>query len=205
MKTNISRSADVTHSTIGKNCFIGDNTRFCYSTLGDYSYISVNSNIFSTHIGKYCSLSWNVTINPANHDYHRITQHSMLFASKFGMIESGENAFYKQYGANQIGNDVCIGCNALIMGNVHIGDGAVIGANSRITKNVEPYSIVVGNDRVIRKRFTDEIITELLELQWWNYPPLLIKKHIDILAKIGTHTNVIELKEALNSSMNNAI
>lgn len=97
MGTNISKSADITHSTIGENCFIGNNTRFCYSILGDYSYISVNSNIFSTHIGKYCSLSWNVTINPANHDYHRITQHSMLFTPRFGMIESNKDAFYKQY------------------------------------------------------------------------------------------------------------
>lgn len=199
MGTNISKSADITHSTIGENCFIGNNTRFCYSIPGDYSYISVNSNIFSTHIGKYCSLSWNVTINPANHDYHRITQHSMLFTPRFGMIESNKDAFYKQYGVNKIGNDVWIGCNALIMGNVQIGDGAVIGANSRITKDVEPYSIVVGNDRVIKKRFSDEVIAELLELQWWNYPPQLIKNCINLLAKDGTYINILELKKKLTS------
>ena len=67
-----------------------------------------------------------------------------------------------------IGNDVWIGSNSVIFTGVTIGDGAVIGAYSTITKDVPPYAIVVGNDRVIRKRFTDKDIDFLLKLKWWD-------------------------------------
>jgi Acetyltransferase (isoleucine patch superfamily) len=69
-----------------------------------------------------------------------------------------------------IGNDCWIGANALIMQGVTIGDGAIIGAGSVVTKDVEPYSIYCGNPaKQIRKRFTEEQIEFLLKVQWWNY------------------------------------
>ena len=68
-----------------------------------------------------------------------------------------------------IGNDVWIGQNAVILPGVHIGDGAIIGANSVVGKNVEPYTIVVGNPaKVLRKRFDDELIGLLQSFKWWD-------------------------------------
>lgn len=69
-----------------------------------------------------------------------------------------------------IGNDVWIGENVTILPGVHIGDGAIIGANSVVAKDIEPYSIAVGNPcRVVKKRFDDETIEKLLELKWWDW------------------------------------
>ena len=69
----------------------------------------------------------------------------MLYAKRFGMIDSMDERFYDQYAKETvIGNDVWIGCNAVIMRGVHVGDGAVIGANAVITKDVAPYAIVGG-------------------------------------------------------------
>ena len=67
-----------------------------------------------------------------------------------------------------IGNDVWIGSHTVIFRGVTIGDGAVIGAYSIITKDVEPYAVVVGNDRVLGKRLNDKDIEFLLKLKWWN-------------------------------------
>ena len=68
-----------------------------------------------------------------------------------------------------MGNDAWIGQNVTILPGVHIGDGAIIGANSVVGSDVEPYRIVAGNPaKVIRKRFDDELIELLLKFQWWN-------------------------------------
>jgi len=78
-----------------------------------------------------------------------------------------------------IGNDVWIGYDAVIMGGVTIGDGAIIGTRAVVTKDVEPYSIVGGVPaKEIRKRFTPEIIKKLMEIQWWNWPIEKIRSSI---------------------------
>ena len=69
-----------------------------------------------------------------------------------------------------IGNDVWIGYEAVIMSGVHVGDGAVIASRAVVTKDVPPYTIVGGTPaREIRKRFDTDTITQLQELQWWNW------------------------------------
>ena len=68
-----------------------------------------------------------------------------------------------------IGNDVWSGQNVVVLPGVHIGDGAIIGANSVVGSNVDSYTIVVGNSaRVIRKRFDDELIDLMLKFKWWD-------------------------------------
>jgi len=88
----------------------------------------------------------------------------------------------KNKGDMVIGNDVWIGLEATIMPGVTIGDGAIIGAKSVVTHNVEPYSVVAGNPaRVIKKRFSDETIKRLLKIQWWNWPIQTIETHRDVI------------------------
>ena len=68
------------------------------------------------------------------------------------------------------------------MPGVHIGDGAIIATNATVTKNVEPYTIVGGNPaQVIKKRFSEEQIDVLLELQWWNWDIEKITRHVHLL------------------------
>jgi len=81
-----------------------------------------------------------------------------------------------------VGNDVWIGFEALIMTGVTIGDGAIIGSRSIVTKDVKPYEIVAGSPaKVIRKRFDDETIELLLQLQWWNMEDERIKEILPVL------------------------
>lgn len=96
----------------------------------------------------------------------------------------------------KIGNDVCVGCNCVILQGVNIGYGAVIAAGSVVKKDVTPYTIVVGSPaRVLRKRFSDEIIEKFLELQWWNYGPNGLKG----LKNSETETCITELEERIKS------
>ena len=193
---DISESAKVINSKVGVFCQLFEDSMLCYSQLGDYSYLSRRSSAFSSVIGKYCSISWNVSIGPAVHDYKRVTQHAMLYASRFGMIDSAQQRYYDQYkDETTIGNDVWIGCNAVIMRGVHIGDGAVVGANSVITKDVAPYAIMGGINRLIKFRFSDEVIQSLLDLRWWDYPHEFIKQNISLLACEPTIAILKQIKE----------
>ena len=89
---------------------------------------------------------------------------------------------YPSKGNTVIGNDVWIGYDVTIMPGVKIGDGAIIGSKSVVTKDVAPYSIVGGNPaKEIRKRFTDEQINYLLDLQWWNWPVDEISAKLELL------------------------
>lgn len=81
-----------------------------------------------------------------------------------------------------IGNDVWIGFEAVILSGVTIGDGAIIGTRAVVTKDVPPYTIVGGIPaKPIRKRFSDDVMSELLKLQWWNWPENRVKQNIDAI------------------------
>ena len=88
----------------------------------------------------------------------------------------------KSKGNVEIGSDVWIGVEAMIMSGVNIGDGAVIGARAVVTKNVPPYSIVAGNPAVVvKKRFDDTTIQRLLDIKWWKWEDAMIKSAIPFL------------------------
>lgn len=101
-------------------------------------------------------------------------------------------------GDTVIGNDVWIGQHAFILPSVHIGDGAIIGANSVVGSDVEPYTIVVGNPtRVLRKRFDEELISLLLSFQWWDKSIDEINALIPILTCSDLNRVKAELKARL--------
>src|SRR5690606_8612355 len=123
-------------------------------------------------IGNFCSISWGVTIGPANHDYSKLTTHDFLYNDFYGIKPIDSSAAYDRFSKKTIvGNDVWIGTNSTILNGLNLGDGVVIGANTIVTKDIPPYSIVVGNPgRIVKMRFDKNIIDELLDLKWWEFP-----------------------------------
>jgi len=150
----------------------GDYTYF----NGDVRYISQTTLDFVINIGKFCSIAHNVRFFvDLNHDYKRFSTYPFL--ERFGWSEC-EKINYSN-GIPSVGNDVWIAGDVVINSGVHIGDGAVIAGQSVVTKDVEPYTIVGGNPaKVIKKRFSDDIISQLLKYKWWDLPIDIIKTRL---------------------------
>jgi virginiamycin A acetyltransferase len=134
-------------------------------------------------IGNFCSIAENVTILlGGNHPVDWVS------SFPFGVIfENFQERYYEHRGKLSkgdviIGNDVWIGINATILSGVKIGDGAIVAANAVVTKNVEPYTIVGGNPaKILKKRFSDEAISKLLVIQWWNWDIGKIEENLDLI------------------------
>lgn len=113
-------------------------------------------------------------------------------------FEKHVSHLYEWKGDTIIGNDVWLGQNAVILPGVHIGNGAIIGANAVVGSDVEAYSVVVGNPaRVIRKRFDGELIGLLEKFKWWDKPVEEIDSLIPILTSGNLEMVRIELKKRL--------
>jgi virginiamycin A acetyltransferase len=119
-----------------------------------------------------CAIGYNLRIRVRNH-YTGYANLQSKFQNKYNFPSLASIK-----GPVTIGNNVWIGDNVIILSGVTIGDGAVIGAGSIVTKDAPPFSIAVGNPaKVIKKRFSDNVIKQLLEIQWWNWPERRIKRN----------------------------
>ena len=121
-------------------------------------------------IGKFCQIAAGVefVMNGANHQMNAITTYPFFIFD--GWIEGvPEKSNMPLKGDTVIGNDVWIGQNVTILPGVHVGDGVIIGLNSTVASDLEPYGIYAGNPaKLIRKRFDDELIELLLRFKWWD-------------------------------------
>ena len=147
--------------------------------MGKRSYIAESSKIThpDTTVGKFCSIGGDVLIGLGKKELNMLSTHPFQWCEHderlWGDLYTPKDKVVKSLPSVpcKIGNDVWIGTRVTIMGGINVGDGAVIGAGAIVTKDVPPYAVVAGvHARVIKYRFSQEIIDKLLELKWWNYP-----------------------------------
>lgn len=131
-------------------------------------------------IGKYCSIACGTKfLCPiANHSFTSLANYPFPIVPDHWELGEEDLAKVAQWkGPTTVGNDVWFGFESLIMPGVTIGDGAIIGSRSVVTKDVPPYTVVAGSPaRVIRKRFDDTTIDQLLALKWWDLPDEQVKE-----------------------------
>ena len=130
-------------------------------------------------VGRYCSVAGGVRIGEPDHPVDWLSTSPFQYdVDRFGWHPAADDyegaaeraAFGK--GPARIGNDVWIGANVTILRGVSVGDGAIVAAGAVVTKDVPPYAVVGGVPaRVIKRRFDDALVAELLELQWWRFSP----------------------------------
>lgn len=140
--------------SIGYGSYVG---QVCYinAEIGKFTCIA---NGVVTAMGRHPTRNW-ASVHPA---FYSVQKQS-------GFTFTDSALFEESKGRVKIGNDVWIGCRAIITDGVTIGDGAIVAAGAVVTKDVEPYTIVGGVPaKPIRKRFTDEQIAFLQELNWWD-------------------------------------
>lgn len=182
-------------------CYISNLPQRPNVEIGDYTYYSDNKNSpekfydsIEHHyeflgdkliIGKFCAIAEGVKfiMNGANHRMDGFTTYPFfIFGGGWEKVTPNKEMLPFK-GDTVIGNDVWIGQNVTIMPGVQIGDGAIIATNSTVVKDVRSYTIVGGNPaKDIKKRFNDEKIQLLLELQWWNWDEKKIFENIEELA-----------------------
>ena len=136
-------------------------------------------------IGKFCSIACGVKFlfNCANHTLKSLSTYTFpLFYEDWELEKSNVVSAWDNKGDIVIGNDVWIGFEAVILAGVKIGDGAIIGTRAVVTKDVPPYSIVCGIPaKVIRKRYSPDIIEQLLSLRWWDWTKDRIKRNLPFI------------------------
>lgn len=146
-------------------------------------------------IGKFCSIACEAKFlfNSANHTMSSLSTYPFpLFYEEWGISKKDVTKSWDNKGNIIIGHDVWIGFEAIILAGVTIGNGAIIGARSVVTKDVPPYTIVAGVPaRIVRKRFNEDVIVKLLEIKWWNWSKEKITQNIQAIQS----GNIIQLGE----------
>lgn len=149
-------------SSIGKARVLSENC-----SIGAHSYIRSGCIDNVESIGRYCSFGLDVYLGQDP------KKHPLSWAS----THNGLTGYNNKTKGLIIGNDVWIGDGATVMSGLTIGNGAVIGTGAIVTKNVEPYQIVVGvPSKLIKYRFEIEVQKALLKSEWWNKSYKSLKK-----------------------------
>ncbi len=176
---------------------LSDHNVFChYCAFGAYTYVNAPGVFSNVIFGRYCSIAAHAWFGPPQHDVAAFSTHPFIYdhehmTARFGNFEpyqriigtkpySGHATFDPKRPDIFVGNDVWIGARVMVMNGVTIGDGAVIAANAVVTQDVEPYTIVGGVPaKPIRKRFSDDLIRQFAEVQWWRYDMAHVSNRVD--------------------------
>lgn len=170
------------------------------SSIGKYSYLGVRSWAINTDIGKFCSIANDVNIGLAKHTLSYLSTSPIFTERKNGTGHSWVTQnFNEPVARTTIGNDVWIGYRVIIRGGVTIGDGAVIGAGAVVTKDVPPYAIVAGVPaKVIRYRFTDDVVRALIDAKWWDLEDEILKDRINLYQRYININDINILKNEIS-------
>ncbi len=150
-----------------------------YISVGRHSY-GLNKNMIAgmspeapLRVGNFCSIGPDVLFfSKADHPVDLVS----TFPFRTLVYGDGSNRDAVTKGGITLGHDVWIGARAIIMSGVTIGHGAVIAAGSVVAKDVPPYALMGGVPaKVIKYRFDEAVIAQLLELEWWHWPDEKIK------------------------------
>ncbi len=160
------------------NDFASDPTQFEKNNVL-YHYPINNDKLI---IGKFCSIACGAKFifTSANHTLKSLSTYPFpIFFEEWNLDKKNITSAWDNKGDIVIGNDVWIGYEAVVLPGVHIGDGAIIGTRAVVTKDIPPYTIVGGIPaKEIKKRFNQNTIDKLQQIQWWNWPFDKIQKFL---------------------------
>lgn len=180
--TNIDAGCCINESSeIAPNTHLLNNCIINNCQIASYSYVGKNCIVQNTSIGKFCSIANDVFIGLGKHPTNLISTSTVFYRTRntlnLRLVEKDYE--FDEYEKITIGHDVWIGARAIILDGVTIDNGAIIAANSVVTKNVPAYAIVAGVPaKIIKYRFQQNKIDELQKLEWWNWSLTEIKLKI---------------------------
>ena len=155
------------YSSIGYGCHIID------TDIGNFSYFAHKTKCINAEIGRYCSIGSLTFIGGAEHPTNWVSTSPVFYDNRNPCKTKWGNLHWNSFAKRTIiGSDVWVGDNVIIKAGVKIGNGAIIGMGSVVTKNVPDFEIWAGNPaKYIRKRFDNETIALLNTMKWWDKNP----------------------------------
>lgn len=159
-------------STVSYTTKSGLSSVIVRSRVGRYGYIGGAAHIVDSAVGNYCSIAAGVMIGGMEHPWWWLSTSTHL------------SDFFVKEKTTVIEDDVWIGANAIVRQGVKVHRGAVIGAGAVVLADVPPFAVVVGVPaKVIRSRFEDRVIKEILLTEYWIQPPSIARKRLKQLSK----------------------
>lgn len=169
--TNIINNCQLYQTKLDKNTLIHQECFLHEVNVSSFSYIAMRGMLLKTKIGKYCSIGPNLICGSGEHPTNLVsTSPAFYLSSKHLEFSLSDKDYFENDKVTYIGNDVWVGAGVFIKNGIKIGNGAVIAAGAVVVKDIPDYAIVGGVPaKIIRFRFPDEVINELLKIQWWDW------------------------------------
>ena len=185
----IDPTARVVASTFGRYCEVMEGSRLLEVDMGDYSYCAAGADIYCTRIGKFSNIAAATRINPGNHPMDRASLHHFMYRSaQYWPEQTDDETFFdwRRSTPVEIGHDTWLGHGAIVLPGRRIGNGAVVGAGSVVTRDVPAYEIWAGNPaKPLRQRFEAAIADRLQALAWWDWEHAQIGTALEDFRSLG--------------------
>lgn len=179
----VHEGCSLTECAFGRYVEIGAWSRVAHSTIGDYSYCDRGADIANAAIGKFANIASFARIGPTDHPMHLAALHHFTYRSADLWDDAAHDAaFFAARRARrvEIGHDTWIGHGAVIRPEVTVGHGAVVGAMAVVTRNVDPYTIVVGAPaKPVRRRCPPAVAARMIALGWWDWSHERLRAALD--------------------------
>lgn len=171
------RLSSIRSSHVHPTSKIESGTSFVVSSMDKHSFCGYDCDIYRATIGRFTSIANGVIIGGARHPMEWVGMSPVFYAGRDSIKAKFSEHVLEPPPQTLIGHDVWVGRSAIILPGVKVGNGAVVGAGSVVTKDVPAYAIVAGNPaRLIRYRFDTSVIEALSNIEWWNYPETTLEE-----------------------------
>ena len=167
-------------SKLGKYNVIFKDAFIIESMIDNHTFIQKESIVCKATVGKFCSIAMRVTVGLGQHPTDYVSSHPAFYSKTQPLAKTFcDKDIFMPFRKTEIGHDVWIGQNAMVMDGVRIDTGAIVAAGAVVTKDVPAYAIVAGVPATVIKYRFDEVTRErILKTKWWDMSEEWLKQHV---------------------------
>lgn len=196
------RLAAVIDSHVDSTAKLESGTSFFSSSISRYSFCGYDCDVSYCEIGAFTSIANGVVIGGARHPMEWVGMSPVFYKGRDSVSKKFSEHSLPGSARVIIGHDVWIGRSAIILAGVNIGNGAVVGAGSVVTKDIPPYAVAAGNPaRIIKYRFAPQVVDQLELVKWWDFSDEELSKLGGAVTDVDAFLLAVGVKNNLSSSL----